>query len=48
MNLQDEIKTYSPLLSIDNVIDELEKNDEKDVLTFLKLIFDEVVRNEEM
>ncbi len=48
MNFNEEIKSYSPLLSIDNVIDELEKNDDKDVLTFLKLIFDEVVRNEEM
>ncbi len=47
MNLNEELKSYSPLLSIDSVIDELEKNDDKDVITFLKLIFDEVVRNEE-
>ncbi len=47
MNFNEEIKTYRPLLSIENVVDELEKNDEKDVLTFLKLILDESRRNEE-
>ncbi len=47
MNFNEEIKTYKHLLSIENVVDELEKNDEKDVLTFLKLILDETRRNEE-
>ncbi len=47
MNFNEEIKSYRPLLSIENVVDELEKNDEKDVLTFLKLILDETRRNEE-
>lgn len=41
MNFNEEIKTFSPLISIDSVVKELEKNDEKDVLTFLKLILDE-------
>lgn len=41
MNFSEEIKNFSPLLSIDNVVEELEKNEEKDVLTFLKLILEE-------
>ncbi len=47
MNFNEEIKTYRPLLSIENVVEELEKNDEKDVLTFLKLILDETKRDGE-
>lgn len=47
MNFNEEIKTYRPLLSIESVVDELEKNDDKDVLTFLKLILNEMQGNEE-
>lgn len=47
MNFNEEIKKFSPLLSIDSVVEELEKNDDKDVLTFLKLILDESSKSEE-
>ncbi len=47
MNFNEEIKKFSPLLSIDSVVEELEKNDDKDVLTFLKIILDESSKSEE-
>lgn len=46
MNFNEELKKFSPLLSIENVVEELEKNDEKDVLAFLKLIVDESTSDE--